>query len=313
MRSSSFSDTCRCFLFISLLHISKIMPYSLKALLASLIAKIRLAINSKSIKTIRKNLQLCYPEMSNEEVEKITYQTLKSYVMLTLEMGEAWFGCKQTNVDLIKEVEGKEYLDKIYSKKTPLIIAVPHIGNWELFWNFLQINYDSSAMYSPAKNAHFDDIMHKARKRFGGNLFATDPKGILGLLKAVKKGSILMILPDQAPRKGAGIFSKFFGKSAYTMTLLHKLLRKTDAKLLFAACIRDQNKGFKISIEDSENMESIDNVDDFNDKMNQKMETIINKNREQYQWGYKRFKRQQDGKNFYKQPEIQVPVTRNST
>ncbi|MDH5432800.1 MAG: lysophospholipid acyltransferase family protein [Gammaproteobacteria bacterium] len=281
----------KCFIFVGLLRISQLLPYSGRSMLASWIAKKRLEGKSKSVKTIQKNLQLCYPQITEAHVDSTTYEVLKSYAMLLLEMGIAWFGSKKKTIKLIHKVEGIEKLNKLYESKKPVIIAVPHIGNWEILWNYLQINFETTGMYSKDRNIYFDKIVTKARTRFGGMLYATDPRGLKGLLKSLKQGSVLMILPDRAPIKGSGSYSEIFGQSVYTMTLLHKILQKSGARLLFADCIRNKNKGFNIRIEDSNEIESITDMNKFNDKMNKKLELIINQNKEQYLWSYERFRK----------------------
>ena len=120
------------------------------------------------------------------------------------------------------------------------------------------------------------------------------------MLKALKKQGVLMILPDQAPRLNSGIYSPFFGHPAYTMTLLHKFIQKTDAMLLVGTCLRDSSgNGFNISITEAEFETSNVSPEDFNKNLNNKLEDLIRKNPSQYLWGYKRFKRQPTGCELY--------------
>ncbi|MBV1907679.1 MAG: lysophospholipid acyltransferase family protein, partial [Kangiellaceae bacterium] len=100
-------------------------------------------------------------------------------------------------------------------------------------------------------------------------------KGMIRLLKALKNNGIMMILPDQAPRLGAGIYTPFFGHPAYTMTLLHKFINKTDATLLFGYCLRsDHQAGFEISIEQAEFGYKDVIVEEFNHRLNHRLEKL---------------------------------------
>ena len=108
-----------------------------------------------------------------------------------------------------------------------------------------------------------------------------------------------MILPDQVPRQGAGVYTQFFGISAYTMTLVHRFIRKTGANLLFGCCLRTGDHGFKIDIFSPEFDITTESTDEFNLGMNKQIEAMILKSPEQYQWSYKRFKRQKDEVNLY--------------
>jgi len=84
------------------------------------------------------------------------------------------------------------------------------------------------------------------------------------------------------------------------MTLLHKLVKKSNATVLFASCIREKNdRQFKIQFESATFDASEADVEVFNRGMNQQIETIVQRNPEQYVWDYKRYKRQPDDRELY--------------
>jgi len=251
--------------------------------------------------TISKNLQICFPEHSQQESDELTKQICIQSTLLAVELPKTWLASKKQIQKQIKQVNNQEFVDEYVNKNQPLIIATPHIGNWEMFWHWMQINYSVIAMYSKAKLPAIDRLLLDARTKFGGRPLATDPKGIMNLLKLLKQGGVMVILPDQAP-KGSGVYTPFFGQSAYTMTLLHKFIQKTQANLLFASCLRTKNlTGFNIDLYKPTFDIFFDDVNQFNLGMNQQLESIILQCPEQYQWSYKRFKRQQDGINLYKE------------
>jgi len=109
-----------------------------------------------------------------------------------------------------------------------------------------------------------------------------------------------MILPDQVPQQGSGIYTPFFGHSAYTMTLIHNFVHKAKAELLFGSCLRNSaGNGFEINLALPDYNYKTSDVAEFNLGMNQQVEKMIRQNPAQYQWAYKRFKKQPDGVNFY--------------
>jgi KDO2-lipid IV(A) lauroyltransferase len=217
---------------------------------------------------------------------------------MSKEAAYAWLGNKQFIQSKILSENGRHLIND--SESRPVIIAVPHIGNWEFFWHWLQLNFNAISMYSPVKMKSLNQLILAARQKFGGTPFDTSPKGILSMLKALRKQGVMMILPDQAPRLNSGIYTPFFGHPAYTMTLLHKFIQKTNAKLLIGTCLRDESKnGFNIGISEPE-FESLGvSLDQFNQSLNKSLEVIIRKHPTQYLWGYKRFKRQPSGSEFY--------------
>ncbi|MET5013232.1 hypothetical protein AAHH80_40045, partial [Burkholderia pseudomallei] len=51
--------------------------------------------------------------------------------------------------------------------------------------------------------------------------------GVRQMLRALKKGETVGLLPDQVPPEGMGAWAPFFGRSAYTMTMAAKLVAQT--------------------------------------------------------------------------------------
>lgn len=276
------------------------LPEIITRFFIQLFSRLNDRLKWKSTRVVRRNLALCFPELDEHETNQRVKRFIQQNAFLTHEFATAWLGNRETIESKFAQVHGSELIDRCIAQKRPVIVAVPHIGNWEFFWHWLQFNYPLVGMYQPAKQLAVDELVLNARSRFGGQLFATDPKGIMGLLRALKTGKVLMILPDQAPRRGAGVYSPFFGQSAYTMTLLHKFIQKTDAQLVFGSCIRQaKGKQFDIHIEAPQFDSKLADVEAFNAAMNQQIETVINRWPDQYQWSYKRFKRQPEGKNPY--------------
>lgn len=286
---------------ISIFKLLAVMPALVTKSLAHLIGFLSYIVLSKTQKVIRTNLKLSYPELSEKEHEALVKSNCLQNAKLAMEFPVAWLSQKTKIESLLLAVNNYHFVENIRKDKHPLIIAVPHIGNWEFFWHWMQLNFPTIGMYSPASIPEVDHLMLSARQRFGGQPFDTNPKGIMSLMRSLNKGHVMMILPDQVPKKGAGIYSPFFGQSAYTMTLLHRFIQKTGARLLFGSCLRAKDtNGFNIDLQEPDFDIDTESGDVFNLGMNQQIESIIRQAPEQYQWAYKRFKNQPDGNNLYK-------------
>ncbi len=260
---------------------------------------IGLLTKSRNSRVTLKNLELCFPEMPEHDRRRIAMAQIRHNALMTKEVATAWLGSESEIRHLLAESCGDALITSAQQAHRPLVLAVPHIGNWEYFWHWLQLKYPAISMYSPAQYQKLDQIMLSARQKFGGRPFATDTKGIMGLMRALKQGGIMMILPDQVPKNEGGVYVPFFNHPAYTMTLLHKFIDKTGAQLCFGSAIRQANGKFKVLIESADFETSNQSIEDFNTLMNQQLETIIRRHPEQYQWNYKRFKRQAKEENYY--------------
>jgi Kdo2-lipid IVA lauroyltransferase/acyltransferase len=287
-------------LLIAIFKLLAVMPEFFTKFLAQLVGYLSYRISSKTQKIIRINLKLTYPDLTDKEQEALVKSNCFQNAKLAMEFPVAWLSQKAKIESLLLEVNNSQLVEQIREAKLPLIIAVPHIGNWEFFWHWMQLNFPTIGMYSPASIREVDELMLSARQRFGGQPFDTNPKGIMSLMRSLKKGYVMMILPDQVPKKGAGIYTPFFGQPAYTMTLLHRFIQKTGARLLFGSCLRVNNgNGFKIDIQKPNFDIDIESTEVFNLGLNQQIECMIKQAPEQYQWAYKRFKKQPNGINLY--------------
>lgn len=91
-----------------------------------------------------------------------------------------------------------------------------------------------TVLFRPPRKAWLTDLVTQARKRPGLDTAPTQLSGVKQLIKALKKGNAVGVLPDQVPPAGQGIWSPFFGRSAYTMTLAVRLALQTQSTILIA-------------------------------------------------------------------------------
>ncbi len=286
---------------MSLLHIIYWLPNSMTHAAGRFVGWLSYRLSARKRNIILTNLSIAFPDMPLGEKHKLARDSAIQSGLLISEFPDAWLGDRQQIEQQIIEVKNAELATEIHKSKQPLLVIAPHIGNWEFLVQWVQLNFPIIGLYSPSKIPQVDRLIYNARKKFGCKPYSTDSKGIMQLLRGLKQGGFMMMLPDQVPRENAGIYSPFFGKPAYTMTLLHKLVKKSKAKVLFATCIRREDKtGFDIEFEAAMFDPAEPDVDAFNLEMNQQIETIIRRHPEQYVWDYKRFRRQLNGVNFYK-------------
>ena len=125
-------------------------------------------------------------------------------------------------------------------------------------------------------------------------LAPADLSGVRALVKALKKGEDVALLPDQAPKTGEGVWLEFFGRPAYTMTLLSRLAQQSGACVLLCWCERLPNgKGFVTHFEPFDAPELRDGnatPEAAATAVNAGMERLIRQAPGQYLWSYARYK-----------------------
>ena len=118
-------------------------------------------------------------------------------------------------------------------------------------------------------------------------LARTDIGGVRAMFKALKRGEVIGLLPDQVPGNGEGEWAEYFGRPAYTMTLVGRLMEASGATLLMSYSQRlPHGAGYTIHILPLE----LSSAEPVTRQINAVMEKIIRSCPAQYLWSYNRYK-----------------------
>lgn len=179
-----------------------------------------------------------------------------------------------------------------------------------------------TVLFRPPRKAWLTDLVTQARRRPGLETAPTQLGGVKQLIKALKNGNAVGVLPDQVPPAGQGIWSPFFGRSAYTMTLAVRLALQTQSTILIAWGERlSWGRGYVIHVsmlpsysKSAEENSAYGGLGDAKDRrakardasfdrrilardlegavlqVNGAMESLIRTCPQQYLWGYARYK-----------------------
>ncbi len=176
-----------------------------------------------------------------------------------------------------------------------VIFLTPHLGCFEM--TAQAVAHDFSAQYGPltvlfrpARRPDMDALMRASRQRPGLRTAPTTLSGVRQMLKALRAGEAVGLLPDQVPPLGMGVWVPFFGRQAYTMTLAARLARQTGARIVLVWGERlSWGRGFLIHTQDLPQPLPEDLTAAVL-QINQAMEQIILQCPQQYLWGYHRYR-----------------------
>ena len=156
-----------------------------------------------------------------------------------------------------------------------------------------------TSIYEPPKIKSLNDWVKRGRENAGASLVPADIRGVSNVLKALTKGEVTGILPDQLPPEISGQTSTFFNVKTRTMTLIHKLIGRVDCNTLIASAIRVTD-GWEIYFQRVDDDIKSTDISTSLSALNRSIEDMVKLNPSQYQWEYKRFKDLKDnGKKFY--------------
>ncbi|WP_313234319.1 lysophospholipid acyltransferase family protein [Delftia acidovorans] len=217
---------------------------------------------------------------------------------MVAELPRMWMG-RQPNC----EMHNEECVRRAYAAGRGIIFLTPHLGCFELSVQHAARQWSAehgeiTILYRPARQPWLARVMETARNRPGVQAVPTTLAGVRQMIKALRKGAAVGLLPDQVPPEGQGVWSPFFGRDAYTMTLAARLALQTGAAVIVARCERlSWGRGYALYLEElpvplSENLEAAVQ------QINEAMEHTIRQCPQQYLWGYAR----------YKQPRREAPA-----
>ena len=209
------------------------------------------------------------------------------------ELLASWLRKAQDVADLVKRREGWHHVEEALARPEPIIFVSPHLGAIEVCGVHIGMSIPRifAVLYRPPKLKWLEPLMLASRDRENGRAAPANAQGVRLLLKTLKEGQAIYMLPDQAPGAGDGVWAPFFGERAYTMTLLPRLARNSKATVLFCFAERlSWGRGYVMHVAPMQGEFTGDAQADAA-VLNRNLEMTILKAPTQYLWSYNRYKR----------------------
>ena len=277
-----------------MLRVLGLLPLSWLRSLGYMLGTLVSALPIRETRVTRQNIALCMPELNRAQAAALARTSLQHLLMSVCELPKIWSSPYPKLARLIVAVKGAEALNNALALGRGVIIAVPHLGAWELLNLYLAEHTELAVLYRAPRHAWVELLLNAARGRTRAVPVRAEPAAVRGLLKRLQNGGVLGILPDQQPKQGEGEFAPMFGIDALTMTLLPKLAVRTGAAVLFASAVRVAG-GFQIQLQAAA-PEVIDVA-----TLNVNVENLVLPWLAQYQWSYKRYSMRPEGQpRFYR-------------
>jgi KDO2-lipid IV(A) lauroyltransferase len=190
-------------------------------------------------------------------------------------------------------MENWELVQRQLDSGKGIVFLTPHLGCFELTAQQVSLRQELTVMYRPPRKSVLKPLVEGARARQNMHLAPANLSGVRMLVKALKGGQPVGVLPDQVPQEGEGVWAPFFGRDAYTMTLPAKLaqLGKADILLTYAERLPG-GRGYVIRFVPFEGDLAGPPAQQAA-SINRAMEQLVNRCPSQYFWSYNRYKRPQ--------------------
>ena len=217
---------------------------------------------------------------------------------LVAELPKLWLRPANEPIRPRLEWESRELITAALGAGRGVVILTPHMGSFEVTAQAYAQEFAAefgpiTVLYRPARKPLLRELMDGSRARAGVATAPATLAGVRQMIRALRRGETVGLLPDQVPPEGMGVWVPFFGRPAYTMTLAARLVQQTGAVMLMAWGERlPRGAGFAVHV--SELGEALPQHDPGQAEsaavINRAMERLILQCPQQYLWGYNRYK-----------------------
>ena len=248
----------------------------------------KLKVGKRRAAIARRNLELCFPEMPEQEREAILQENLRAVGMAIIETGMAWFW-SDARIKKWSKIEGLNYLKE--NAQDGIIFVGVHFLTLELGARIVGLHHPGIGVYRPNDNPVLDWLQIKGRLRSNKDML--NRKDLRGMFKALRKGETIWYAPDHDYGRKNAVFVPFFAvQEAATTTGSYYLLKSApNCKVVPFAPLRNKDgSGYTVNISPPVDFSDLSDETAIAARMNKVVEKEILKGVEQYMWLHRRFK-----------------------
>ena len=214
---------------------------------------------------------------------------------LLIELPYLWMRPAEEAISAQVEWHGEALIAAARERGKGIVFLTPHMGCFEVTAQaYAEQHGPITVLYRPARKPWLRRLVDTSRTRPRLAAAPATLAGVRQMLRALRRGEAVGLLPDQVPPDEMGVWAPFFGRPAYTMTLAARLAQQTSAALILAWGERlPRGRGYVIHLSpfgeplpagEAAQAESAAAV-------NRAMERLIRERPQQYLWGYDRYKK----------------------
>ena len=280
---------------LGLLWLVTLLPYSVLLRLGRGLGALMYRLASSRRQIVELNLQLCFPQLSASERQRLVQENFASTGMTFFEMAISWWWPVE-RLRRLGTVEGVEHLQQAEADGQGVILMALHFTTLEMGGGLLALQRGMYGMYRPHKNPLFDYVQRLGRERHNLDSLAVERDDVRGMLKLLRSGRAIWYAPDQDYGAKQSIFVPLFGIQAATVTATTKFARLGKALVVpFTQERLADGSGYRLVIHPP--LEDFPGETEEADciRINQWVESALRACPEQYLWAHRRFKSRPPG------------------
>lgn len=179
-------------------------------------------------KLAKENLSRAFPEKSRAEIARLAFH---HFTALGANAVSAFKIPALTQADILRiaPIEHLDYIKRNIAKGKGVVLAINHIGNWELYAQLIFQVPEArfGTVYQALRNKSIDDLVNNDRRRLGVQTFDRK-KGFNNAIALLREPGIVGVLVDQNAGDG-GVWTPFFNRLSSTSPLTAALAIRTES------------------------------------------------------------------------------------
>jgi KDO2-lipid IV(A) lauroyltransferase len=223
-----------------------------------------------------------------KDYQRILHRNIAESGKAGTELIPVWFRPVASALKLVVRAGPLSLVEAAERRGRGVIYLTPHLGCFDAAALWVAQRMPITVLYRPPKIKSLQPLIEAGRERDRVQLAPANLGGVRLMLKALRRGEAVGILPDQVPSQGEGVWVDFFGRPAYTMTLVGKLAQATGAAIIMIAAVRlSDAAGYAIHFAEFEG--ATGGIEGAR-ALNVAIERLVELEPSQYLWSYNRYK-----------------------
>ena len=190
--------------------------------------------------------------------------------------------------------DGTAHIEAALAAGRGVVFLTPHMGCFEVCAQALAERFGAiTVLFRPARKEWVRRLVDSSRERPALHTAPANLAGVRKMIRALRRGEMVGLLPDQVPPEGMGVWAPFFGRPAYTMTLAARLAQQTGAAVVMVWGERlPRGAGYALHFSPFTEALPADPAAQVEaaTAVNRAIERVIRECPRQYLWGYHRYK-----------------------
>jgi KDO2-lipid IV(A) lauroyltransferase len=274
-----------------------LLPLPVIRALGWLLGYVLYAVIRPRRRIVQINLRLCFPELTERQRHALARRSCVCFTQAALDRSWLWHAHPETVRRRLRLTGAIEEL----TRPGAVVIFAPHFYGMDAGGSAImqQVPRAGSTLYAKQPNAALDAWMFAGRARFGDVTPIARAAGPKPILRALREGRMLYLLPDMDLGPRESVFVPFFGVNTATVPSLARFAKLGHARVV-PVVTRMTHQGYEAHVHPAwDNYPSDDPATDAA-RMNRELQSYIRAMPEQYYWVHKRFKTRPPGEaGFY--------------